>query len=425
MVRGIEAAHRQLGLDLRHMLAFFFRLSALAIRFLCPLTALALSNAETMGKYYLFISYFTFVVGVSALELAVPFSRKFLRCKSDSQRRLVFTGFLANQIVVTMALAVPAGILVAGWAGVPTALIPLFCLSLATEACVNEVGRFFWNIGEWKMPSLRDLIRAVIFTAAIVGSVFMERDVLTAVTFVTIAVGNLCIVAWELRSWGHIRCGREGGHPFHLLKAAWLRVRRSLTGSLPQFVHMQLLGLQPLLERTLVEKSQGLIAVAAFSFLTSVMQSAAGLLLVPMVATVRQGILGARMPSDFQAVRSQALLLLARILAVSGLFAVGIYFFLPIAVNVLEKKISVSISLVVVAYLVSVSAIFSSAISPLLTVREVGWRVNAVCVIAIFPLILLQLVFLDSDFSMLGFLVMALVAVVQIGGRVFFVLRLV
>jgi hypothetical protein len=128
------------------MSAFLFRLSALAVRFLCPLVALALSSPETMGKYYLFISYFTFVVGVSALELAVPFSRKYLRCRGDKQRRLVFAGFMTNQMVVTTALAIPAGMLVASWAGVPAILIPMFCLSLATEACVNEVGRFFWNI---------------------------------------------------------------------------------------------------------------------------------------------------------------------------------------------------------------------------------------------------------------------------------------
>ena len=162
-----------------------------------------------MGAYYLFISYFTFVVGVSSLELAVPFSRKFLRCKSGRKQRLLFSGFLTNLIAVTAALAIPTGVLVAGWAGVPMALIPLFCLSLATEACVNEVGRFFWNIGEWKMPSLRDLIRAVIFTTAIVVSVYIENEVLTSMTFLILSAGNLAIMGYEWRSWGGARTARD------------------------------------------------------------------------------------------------------------------------------------------------------------------------------------------------------------------------
>lgn len=404
------------------MPAFLFRLSALAIRFLCPLAALALSNADTMGKYYLFISYFTFVVGVSALELAVPFSRKFLRCRGDRQRRLLFTGFMANQMVVTTALAVPAGILVGSWAGVPAVLIPLFCLSLATESCVNEVGRFFWNIGEWRMPSLRDLIRACIFTLAIIGSVYLEDEVLTAVTFTTITAGNICIMAWEWKAWGTDSL-RAKLRAAHLLKTVWVRVRRSLAGSLPQFAHMQLLGLQPLLERTLLERSMGLASVAAFSLFTSVMQSASGLLLVPHIAAVRKSVLGIKTAADFLTARRMMIGLLSKTAAISAAFAIGAYFCFPALSLVLEKDLSISASLAAIACIVSVSAIFSAAISPLLTSSGTAWKTNMLCVIAICPLIAILIMPAAVEIAVYSAITIASVSATQIVGRLLFILR--
>jgi hypothetical protein len=404
------------------MPALLFRLSALAIRFLCPLVALALSDADTMGKYYLFISYFTFVVGVSALELAVPFSRKFLRCRGDRQRRLVFAGFMTNQIVVTAALAVPAGMLVASWAGVPAVLIPLFCLSLATEACVNEVGRFFWNIGEWRMPSLRDLVRACIFTTAIIGSVYLDNDVLTPVTFATITAGNLCIMAWEWKAWGTGSLRAEL-KPARLLKTVSIRVRRSLTASLPQFAHMQILGLQPLLERTLLEKSMGLAAVAAFSLFTSIMQSASGLLLVPKIAAVRKSILDIKTAADFLSTRRMTIALFAKISVISAVFATGSYMAFPVLGSILEKDLHISPLLASIACIASVSAIFSAAISPLLTNRGTAWKTNLLCVLALCPLIAYLTIPATTDITISSAITIAVVSATQIFVRLLFILR--
>lgn len=404
------------------MQAFLLRLAALAMRFLCPLAILALSNAATMGAYYLFISYFTFVVGVSALELAVPFSRKFLRCKNEKQRRVVFNGLLANQVVVSTVLAVPAGVLVSTWAGVPAVLVPLFCLSLATEACVNEVGRFFWNIGEWRMPSLRDFVRAAVFTTAILGSVYVENDVLSAITFLTITVGNLCIMGWEWRSWGKGRLEKPT-HAARMVSSAWSRAKRSLAGSLPQFVHMQLLGLQPLLERTLIEKTTGLEAVGAFSFLTAVMQSAAGLLLVPIVAKTRQGLLGARTASERIYANRQSLTLLIKIGIISGVLAVMVYVMQPLLKLLLGKDIPATLFLVVIAYLSSVSAIFCSAIAPLLTVKGYAWPANGLTFLALAPLFIAQWICPEVGLDNLGLMTIGLVGLLLLLGRVMFINR--
>lgn len=422
MERKLKAVHCRHAVSVGHMQAFLFRFSALAIRFLCPLAALALSNAETMGKYYLFISYFTFVVGVSALELAVPFSRKFLRCKSDKKRRLVFNGFLGNQVVVTTVLAFPTGVLVSSWAGVPAVLIPLFCLSLATEGFVNEVGRFFWNIGEWRMPSLRDFIRAVIFTVAIVGSVYFENEVLTAMTFLTIAAGNLCILCWEWKSWGTGRLPNRF-HASRLARSAWNRGSRSMKVALPQFIHMQLLGLQPLLERILLEKSLGLAVVGAYAFCISVMQAGAGLLLVPWVAKARRVLLGAHTISDRIVASRQMLVLLINIFLVSGACALATYFAIPLIELVLDKSVPVNIFVVIIAFISSVSAIFCSAISPLFTAKNAAWASNGLTLFALLPLLGAQWMYPNVALDKLSLMTIGVVAVLQLAGRLIYIFR--
>lgn len=418
----LRAVHCRHAVSVGQMLPFLFRFSALAIRFLCPLAALALSNAETMGKYYLFISYFTFVVGVSALELAVPFSRKFLRCKSDKKRRLVFNGFLGNQIVVTTVLAFPTGVLVSSWAGVPVVLIPLFCLSLATEGCVNEVGRFFWNIGEWRMPSLRDFIRSVIFTVAIVGSVYLENEVLTAMTFLTIAAGNLCILCWEWKSWG---AGRLPNifHANRLARSAWNRGSRSMKVALPQFIHMQLLGLQPLLERILVEKSLGLAVVGAYAFCISVMQAGAGLLLVPWVAKARRVLLSAQTISDRIIANRQMLILLIKIYLVSAACALATYFAMPLIELVLGKSVPVTLFVLIITFISSGSAIFCSAIAPLFIAKKTAWISNGLTLFAILPLVVVQWMYPNVALENLSLMTIGVVAVLQLAGRLIYVLR--
>lgn len=404
------------------MLHYFWRLSALGIRFLCPLVVLALSNAETMGAYYLFVSYFTFVVGVSSLELAVPFSRKYLRCKSDRPRRILFSGFLTNLIAVTTVLVIPAGVLFAGWAGVPIDLTPLFCLALATEAWVNESGRFFFNIGEWKIISLREFIRALIFTAAILVSVYIENEVLTSMTFLTMSVGNMAIMVYEWRSWGGVRTASDI-KILYLRKSTWLRVRKSLAKSMPQFLQMQLLGLQPLLERTLIEKTAGLAPLAAFSFLTSVVQSAASLQLVPLVAKTRQLILGARSVSERNEANRQAIFLGLKIAAISGGLALAIYVSMPLLDKILARNLTLTPSLLLVAYASSVSAIFCSALAPMFTIKGFALWSNVLTALAMGCLLLGQYFRHEESVSEVLIFILCGVAAFQVTWRVLFILR--
>ena len=405
------------------MQAFFFRVASLVIRFLCPLAVLALSSAEKMGEYYLFMSYFTFVVGVTALELAVPFSRKFLRCKSDMHRRLVFSGFMANQIYVTTILAVPAGIMVSAWTKVPISVIPLFCLTLLTETCVNEIGRFFWNIGEWRMPSLRDLFRSIVFTFAILFAISTEDEILTHTTFIIISSGNLCILLWEFKKWGN-GCMVTSFLNMRRIRNAFLRVKSSLNRSLPQFAHMQILGLQPLLERVLIEKTLGLVSVGAFSFLISVLQSAAGLILVPMVANVKKHLLGARTLADHLKSHNQVFILLLKIIFILGMLATLTYIGLPLIKAITGKEISSSLSLLLATYITSISAIFCSAIAPLLTKKGYAWYANVFSLALLTPLLGGLLFYPINNSGNIGIAIIGLVALLQLISRVLFIINI-
>jgi hypothetical protein len=403
------------------MLHFILRFFALAIRFICPLAALTLSDAETMGAYYLFISYFSFVVGISSLELAVPFSKKYLRCKSDMQQRVLFSGFLVNLTIVSTVLAIPTGVISMSWAGVPSALIPLFCLVIATEACVNEVGRFFWNIGEWKMPSLRDLIRSVIFTTGVLLSVYIENEILTPTMFLILIAGNLLIIIYEWKYWGRARLALDI-RGIHILNSSWLRVCRSMRGSMHQFLQMQLLGLQPLLERSLIEKTLGLSTLASLSFLTSVMQSSASLQIVPLVANLRQLILSARSVSERIEANRQVILFTLKAAVISAGWGIAVYMTIPFINDLLEKNLALSPSFLFVAYCSSLSAIFCSAVAPIFTLKNIAPTTNFLTALTMCFLLFGQYFAVKgSDLEL--FFIIGGVAILQIICRALFIVK--
>ncbi len=406
------------------MQGFIFRFSALGIRFLCPIVALTLSNVETMGKYYIFISYFTFAVGVSSLELAVPFSRKFILSKSARQKKILFSGFLANQIVVSTALSIPIAFFASSWFDLPLLLASSFCLLLTTEACVNESSRFFWNIGESRLPSLQDLIRASIFTTAIVSSIYFQSEVLSAQTCIIISLGNLIILRWEWKFWGLTRRVRVIS-PYHLIKGVWLRVKRSLKGSMPQFIHIQLLSLQPLLERVLLEKTLGLAFVAAFSFFISLVQTAAGLLLVPRIASLKKRLISIRLTADNVETKNLCLIMLYQITLLTGTLAAVGYAGIPLLQIVTGKSIEVTPLLMLTVCVTSVSAIFCSAIAPLMAGYGFAMRANSFALILLAFLYGAQLAFLEVKLMAIPLLAIQLVAFAQIIFRVFYLKNIV
>jgi O-antigen/teichoic acid export membrane protein len=400
--------------------AFFFRLLALSIRFICPLAALVFSNVEMMGKYYLFVSYFALVSGVSSLELAVPFSRKYLRAKSSANKRIIFGNFLISQALVSLAVALPVCILFYGLAEIPITLLLWFYLAAVSEACAIEGSRFFWNTGKSHILSKRDLIRAIYFMAAIVVSLYFKKEVITAVTFLIIITGNVYIIAREWEQMASMRT-RARVDIYRTARRTLLIIRWSLPGSIPQFLHMQILNLQTFLERVLIEKTLGLASVGVYSLLTSIIQSVASLILVPMIAKVRQQLLSAETISKQIYANSEAIKMLLMVLSISAISTLIGYASIPVLNFIIGKTLSAQSFLVLTAYLSSVSAIFYSAIAPMFSRRGYTWLANVLSMSAAGILGVTYLLYQAIGLELIGLTAIGLVAVLQLLGRIIFI----
>lgn len=375
------------------MRSFVYRAASLGLRFACPLFILAISTPALMGKYYLFAAYFTFVVFLIALELAIPFSRKYLRQRRQAGQRKVFTAFMLSQFGLSLVLAVPAtAVYFLGAPGSPC-LILLFALAVVSEACINELGRFFWNIGRADTVSRRDFLRSIIFVGAMAMSVAIDREIVSAISLGTIIVCNMSLLAREMHVWGS-----EEGLLRMLLHTRFIHVRRiarrllpAIGEALPQVLHMQIMALQPLLERTVIENRAGIEMVAPYSFQYSVVQSGASLFLVPLVATTRRAILSANSPAEWAEAHSISLWLLPKVLLLASLLAVGAHFAVPIAADALGKELSSNVIVLLAALLASVAASYAAAISPLYARTGRLWRANSAALLSMLPLMLLSI----------------------------------
>jgi len=273
------------------------------------------------------------------------------------------------------------------------------------------------------MPSLRDLFRSIVFTLAILISISTGDGILTNATFIIITSGNLCILCWEIKKWGN-SCMITSFLNTRKVRNALLRVKRSLSSSLPQFAHMQILGLQPLLERVLIEKSLGLVSVGAFSFLISVLQSVAGLILVPMVANVKKHLLGAQTVADNLKAHNQALILLLKIIFILGTLAILTHVGLPLIKFIIRKEMNASPPLLLVAYITSISAIFCSAVAPLLTKKGYAWFTNVSSLAILTPLVGIHLFFPIDNIEDTSMAIIGSVALLQLIARVLFVINI-
>jgi hypothetical protein len=373
--------------------SFIYRLASMGLRFCCPLLILAVSTPETMGSYYLFSVYFTFVVFLIALELAVPFSRKYLRRDRPAWRRKVFSSFVATQLGLSAVLAAPVALVYWLGADAGPVLVVLFALAILTETCVNEVGRFFWNIGQAKIASRRDLVRSLIFVTAVTAAVVFDDTVVSVVSLGIIVVCNTGILWRELRVWGDGEWMARGKFMVGRTQTMRLmkRVGRSVGESLPQVVHMQVLALHPLIERAVIESRIGMEMVGAYSFQYSVIQSGASLLLMPVVAMTRRSILAANGPGEWSRAYSLSLTLLLKIMLVAGALAVVAHFAIPILAAVLNKNISSTLPALTAALLAGVTATFSAAVSPLYARRGRLLRANVLALAAMLPMAALLL----------------------------------
>lgn len=372
------------------MESFIYRLASMGLRFSCPLLILAVSTPAMMGKYYLFSAYFTFVVFLIALELAIPYSRRYLRRDQPAWRRRVFSSFVVSQLGLSVALAVPVCVVYFVGSEAAPSLVLLFALVVISETCINEVGRFFWNIGQARIASRRDLVRSVVFVSAVTAAVVIDQEVVSRVSLGIIFVCNVLILVYELHSWG-----TGADILVTLLHSRWAsarhmvrRIVRAVGESLPQVIHMQVLAVQPLLERALIESRIGVEMVGAYSFQYSVIQAATSLFLLPLIATTRRAILGAGSPSDWVQAHDLSIKLLLKVLLTCTLMATMAHFAIPLMAVVLGKSVSSSILVLIAALLAASAATFSAAVSPLYARRGRLLRANSVAFANLLPMVL-------------------------------------
>lgn len=369
------------------MSSFLFRLSALALKFGCPLLILHLASQSELGKYYLSTSFLTFVVMVIALEMAIPFSSFYLKARSDRGRRRVFTIFLLSQGAIASLLCMVPTLLCIALADLPGPVMLMLPAVLVVETCSSEVGRFFWNVGESAVASRRDLYRAIAITSAVTVALLAQQAVVSVLSLGLLTLLNMLLLARELVIWGE---GARALRRVPLSRAAGLGrlvrgVQRSLKISGPQVLHGQLLAMQPLLERYLIQQKLGLDQVGAFSFHYSLVQTGASLVLMPQVAKVRRAILSDTLPAGRNTHLEALRFAVIAALTFTACMLIT-YACVPWLSMLLHKHVSTGVMLTLTAGVAGAANTYAAALSPLYASRPRILFANILTALTIVPL---------------------------------------
>jgi hypothetical protein len=328
-----------------------------------------------MGAYYIFVAYFTFFATLSAVELSVPYSRKFRKVRSQRCERVIFDGFLTTVFIVAFVIAAPATIVFSMVLDLNWGLMPVVYFCLVLEAAANELVRFFWNIGDTKAASSRDLFRSLVFVLAIIGSIVSVEKIVTTGSLLGLAVGNFLLLAVDHSARGRPRV-IQLPKLISITKRTVQRLINIFPSTLTQFTQMQLIGLQVIAERVLISKFAGLPAVAAFGFVSAILQSGGGLLLMPLAARVRSLAFQARKPKDRIEARNLAVNFLYKASALTFVLLFLVRFAWSVVSQFGDISASVDYLLLVASFSSSVSGVYCGAISALFAFSWHGRAAN-------------------------------------------------
>jgi hypothetical protein len=337
------------------MLDFMLRASTLLLRFACPLLILAISSAENLGRYYLFISYLTLTATLIATELASVHSGQYLRSRSNSRKAKVFRIFSNNTTVVSSTLSIPATLTYFLTIPTPFIELPLVIMLFTTEACVNEIGRFYWNVGLHAQACRRDLLRAISFTLGIIISTVISGEAVHWIGILIISIGNAMILRFDSKLLG------MGRYSFRTPSKRYLgKLYNVIKKSMAQVIQTQTTSVQVFIERLLIERQLGLSYVAAYSFQYSIIQTSATLYVWPKISKVRESIFESKTNNH------QAEILNLLFLITISFSAIGIMLsaLLPYAQQYTDKLAETSLLIILVATISSISSTFCNAVSP-------------------------------------------------------------
>lgn len=342
--------------------SFVYRLLSLGMRFGCPLLILYVSNPALLGEYYLFSSAYTLLVFLVSLEIGVVFSGRYLQSRSSGGQREIFAQLNTTQAWLSLILATPVIVIFALAKSVPADITLLLVLFVISEACVNESGRFFWNIGRSDVASFRDFVRAISFSFSIIFSVIFHNSVVTATSLLMLLGFNLILIAWDMRSWGVIKISIKF-HSVTGLRRRFKKIGKLISISKPQIIHLQIISLIPLIERASLEEAVGLAFVGSYAFQYALVQSGASLFLMPKIAELRKLILSAPGSTSPEA-RRASVRFLATVIMFNAISALAAYIALPTLLVILNKTLFMTPLMIIVIFLSSCAITFATTVSP-------------------------------------------------------------
>ena len=168
--------------------------------------------------------------------------------------------------------------------------IVIFALANIFESSVNEVGRFYWNIGDVSWPSLRDFMRSLSFALSIFISILVNNEPISVLALLIQMFINISLIFHEIRK-NSISISKGQALSFRGLMLYMFRMRNAIRSSISHIFHMQTLNSFPLLERVFLKFTSGYDVVAGYSFLLSAIQTIAGLSTISSVANFRRKVL--------------------------------------------------------------------------------------------------------------------------------------
>lgn len=356
--------------------------------------------------------------------MAIPFSRKYLAARSQSHKKKIFTSLILTQATLACMLAMPITLFHCITASISPFVSILFFFALTTGACVNEAGRFFWNVGFADIASRRNFFEAIIFVVSILGAVAITGEVVSWFSLGAMIVLNLCLLNSEMKQWGI-------GNLHHVfsvkikLKNILITVKRvifSVKDSAPQVIHIQILSLSPFLERLLIEKKAGLELVGSYSFQYSIIQSGVSLLLIPLIADTRKMILKGGAKSQRILIHKSSVKLLFWISLVSLSCAVITYFLIPFIVKFMHKSIVSSYYIFGAALVSAIAGTYTNAVAPLYASRFRLFQANIITLLCMTPIVISLFAATAEGESSSGFvmLIIGSVALLQLGVRMWF-----
>jgi hypothetical protein len=187
---------------------------------------------------------------------------------------------------------------------------------------------------------------------------------------------------------------------------------------------MQLLGIQPLLERTLIEKTLGLSHVSAFAFTISIVQTCAGLVLLPYISKVKSKIIGARNMIEWKIVKKLSITLLLITLFVSGVLSGIVLLVIPIYNSLTDKYLPISTTLILVVYVTTVASVFCSSVSPAISKGGAEIKSNFHALLIFSPLFLAQVLPFEVQQVNVFLYLIATVAIFSMAYRIYYIIRI-